>query len=51
MQPKYYEIQARSGKGGVEYALTQLLIAIALLITGAGTHSLAPRLPKPLRKL
>ena len=39
------------GKGGVEYGLTQLLIAIALLITGAGAYSLATRLPKPLRKL
>jgi len=39
------------GKGGIEYALTQLLISIALLITGAGAYSLAPRLPKPLRKL
>jgi len=36
---------------GVEYALIQLLIAIALLITGAGAHSLTPWLPKPLRKL
>jgi putative oxidoreductase len=39
------------GKGGIEYALTQLLIAIALLITGAGAYSLAPLLPAPLRKL
>lgn len=39
------------GKGGIEYALTQLLIALALLITGAGAYSLAPRLPAPLRKL
>jgi putative oxidoreductase len=39
------------GKGGMEYALTQLLIALALLITGAGEYSLAPRLPAPLRKL
>ncbi len=30
------------GKGGFEYALTQLLIALALLITGAGAWSLAP---------
>src|SRR5438270_8976813 len=36
------------GKGGVEYALMQLLIAIALFITGGGTYSLASRLPKPL---
>ena len=38
-------------EGGAEYALMQLLIAIALLITGAGAYSLTPRLPKPLRKL
>jgi putative oxidoreductase len=38
------------GKGGYEYALTQLLIAAALLITGAGTYSLAPLLPASLRK-
>ena len=37
-------------KGGLEYALTQLLIALALLITGAGAYSLAPQLPPPLRK-
>ncbi len=39
------------GKDGIEYALTQLLIAIALLITGAGAYSLAPWLPVSLRKL
>ncbi len=39
------------GKGGVEYALTQLLIATALLITGGGAYSLVPWLPAPLRKL
>ena len=38
-------------EGGAEYALMQLLIAIALLITGAGAYTLATRLPKPLRKL
>jgi putative oxidoreductase len=37
--------------GGIEYALTQLLIAVALLITGAGAHSLAGVLPLALRKL
>jgi putative oxidoreductase len=36
-------------KGGMEYALMQLLLALALLITGAGAYSLASRLPKPLR--
>ena len=30
------------GKGGFEYALTQLLIAAALLLTGAGAWSLIP---------
>jgi putative oxidoreductase len=39
------------GKGGMEYALTQLLIAIALLITGAGSYSLTSWLPTRLRKL
>jgi putative oxidoreductase len=45
--PHGYDI----GKGGVEYALTQLLIAFALLITGGGGYSLALRLPASLRKL
>ena len=31
------------GKGGYEYALTQLLIAIAILVAGAGKFSLAPK--------
>lgn len=39
------------GKGGFEYSLTQLLIAVALLIAGAGAYSLSPLLPAPLRKL
>lgn len=30
------------GKNGMEYALTQLLIAVALFLTGAGRWSLAP---------
>jgi putative oxidoreductase len=38
-------------KGGMEYALTQLLIALALLLAGAGRYSLAARLPASLRKL
>jgi putative oxidoreductase len=37
--------------GGIEYALTQLLIATALLITRAGAYSLAGALPPALRKL
>jgi putative oxidoreductase len=31
------------GHGGMEYALTQLLIALAILIAGAGKFSLAPK--------
>jgi putative oxidoreductase len=38
-------------KGGVEYALTQMLIALALLLAGAGRYSLAGFLPPSLRKL
>lgn len=38
-------------KGGMEYALTQLLIALALLLAGAGRYSLAGSLPASLRKL
>jgi putative oxidoreductase len=38
-------------KGGLEYALTQMLIALALLLTGAGRYSLAPALPASIRKL
>jgi putative oxidoreductase len=37
--------------GGYEYALTQLLIAASLLLTGAGAYSLAGALPPALRKL
>lgn len=36
--------------GGMEYALTQLLLAIALGLTGPGAYSLASRLPAPLQK-
>ncbi len=39
------------GKNGYEYALTQLLIAVALLLTGAGAYSLGSRLPRGLRRL
>ena len=38
-------------KGGFEYALTLLLIAIALLFTGPGAYSLNPSLPESIRKL
>ncbi len=37
--------------GGFEYALTQLLLAIAFLLTGPGAYSLASRLPVWLQKL
>jgi putative oxidoreductase len=39
------------GHGGMEYALTQMLIAVALLLLGAGDYSLSPLLPASLRKL
>jgi putative oxidoreductase len=38
-------------KGGIEYSLTQLLIALALLLAGAGRYSLAGWLPPSLRNL
>jgi putative oxidoreductase len=38
-------------KGGMEYALTQCLLAIAFLFTGPGDYSLNCSLPAPLRKL
>ena len=37
--------------GGMEYALTQFLIALALLLMGAGDYSLSSRLPKGLQRL
>lgn len=40
-----------SRKGGMEYPLTQLLIALALLFAGAGRYSLAGLLPQSLREL
>ncbi|HEX5323246.1 MAG TPA: DoxX family protein [Capsulimonadaceae bacterium] len=33
-------------KGGIEYALTQFLISVALIITGAGDYSVVRALPK-----
>ena len=39
------------GKGGLEYALTQLLVAFALMLTGPGAYSLAGSLPPALRRL
>jgi putative oxidoreductase len=38
-------------KGGIEFALTQLLIAIALLLTGAGKYSMGGWLPVSLQNL
>jgi putative oxidoreductase len=38
-------------KGGIEYPLTQLLIALALLVAGAGRYSLVGSLPAWVRKL
>jgi putative oxidoreductase len=37
------------GKGGIEYALTQLLIAVALLLTGPGAYSLMRLVPAKRR--
>lgn len=37
--------------GGVEYALTQLLLAIAFLLTGPGAYSLGSMLPAGAQKL
>ena len=39
------------GHGGIEYALTQLLVAFAILLTGPGAYSLAGSLPASLRRL
>jgi putative oxidoreductase len=36
---------------GAEYVITQLLIAIAILIVGGGAYSLGSALPEPLRNL
>lgn len=36
---------------GMEYALTELLLAIGLLLAGPGKYSLASVLPRPLQKL
>src|SRR5580698_4001988 len=37
--------------GGLEYALTELLLSLGLLLAGPGKYSLASVLPAPLRKL
>ncbi len=39
------------GKGGFEYALTQLLIAVALLLAGPGAYSVGAGLPGKQQKL
>jgi putative oxidoreductase len=39
------------GNGGAEYALTQLLLAIAFLLTGPGAYSLGSLLPAAVQKL
>ncbi len=38
-------------KNGMEFALTVLLVALSLLITGPGSYSLRRVLPGPLKKL
>lgn len=38
------------GCGGMEFALTVLLLALALLFTGPGSYSLRNLLPASLRK-
>ena len=38
-------------KGGYEFALTVLLVAVGLLFSGPGAYSLARALPGPLKKL
>jgi putative oxidoreductase len=45
--PHGYDI----GRGGLEYALTEMLLSIGLLLAGPGKYSLASVLPAPLRKL
>jgi putative oxidoreductase len=45
--PHGYDI----GRGGLEYALTELLLALGLFLAGPGKYSLASVLPAPLRKL
>lgn len=39
------------GKGGFEYAFTQLCIALALFIAGPGAYSVAARLSAPMQRL
>jgi putative oxidoreductase len=39
------------GRGGMEYALTELLLSLGLLFAGAGKYSLSRILPAALQKL
>ena len=39
------------GKGGAEFALTVLLVALSLLLSGPGSYSLGRILPGPLKRL
>jgi putative oxidoreductase len=39
------------GRGGMEFALTVLLVALGLLLTGPGSYSLGRILPGPLKRL
>jgi len=39
------------GRGGYEFALSELLLAFALLLSGPGAYSFRNVLPAPLRKL
>jgi len=45
--PHGYDI----GNGGMEYALTEALLSVALFLTGPGNYSLVSVMPEPLRKL
>lgn len=45
--PKGFDVS----KGGMEFALTELFIAIAIVILGPGSYALGARLPHPFHKL
>lgn len=46
-RPHGYDV----GRGGMEYALTELLLALGLLLAGSGKYSLGRLLPGSLRNL